>query len=238
MHCFGTAALWSWCTTIQAVLPVHRLPTNILRRRSSRRRPWSMCGCSTTSSWRAMRSARWPSWASCNPMGLRAHFSLLMDSALCAGTGEGGAWPVFTGSTGGSGPFPCPGIAVIFPSRCAGTSPLDELVVGPLSPLRWGPVPPARSSPRSPAKPEAGPLGSPDSTRPGRDRSGSNAAPVAALGVTPFAEPPLLDSSGRLRFAGRPKRLWQRVPGTASVEPLRRWSVPAAVRSTFTALRR
>lgn len=55
-------------------------------------------------------------------------------------------------------PIPCPGIAVWFPSRSAGTSPLDELTYGPLPPLRLVPVPPARSSPRSPATPEAGPL--------------------------------------------------------------------------------
>ena len=88
---------------------------------------------------------------------------LFLISALCADTGEGGAWPVFTGSTGRSGPFPCPGIAVWFPSRCAGKSPLDELAFGPLPPQRFGPVPPARSSPRSPAKPEAGPLEMPES---------------------------------------------------------------------------
>jgi|APLak6261699823_1056247.scaffolds.fasta_scaffold00133_15 hypothetical protein len=34
---------------------------------------------------------------------------LLLISALCAVTGEGGAWPVCTGSTGNSGPYPCPG---------------------------------------------------------------------------------------------------------------------------------
>jgi len=65
---------------------------------------------------------------------------------------------VYTGSTGRSSPVPCPGIAVWIPSRCAGTSPLNELAVGPLPPLRSGPVPPARSSPRSPAMPDAGPL--------------------------------------------------------------------------------
>ena len=58
----------------------------------------------------------------------------------------------------GQRPCPVPGIAVWFPSRCAGTSPLDELTCRPLPPLRCGPVPPARSSPRTPAKPEAGPL--------------------------------------------------------------------------------
>jgi hypothetical protein len=63
-----------------------------------------------------------------------------------------------TGSATSSGPVPCPGIAVWFPSRCAGTSPLDELTVGPLPPLRCGPVQPVRSSPRSPAMPDAGPL--------------------------------------------------------------------------------
>ena len=64
------------------------------------------------------------------------------------------------------GPFPCPGIAVWFPSRCAGTSPLDELTFGPLPPLRCDPVPPARSSPRSPAVPEAGPLEIPETANP------------------------------------------------------------------------
>ena len=54
---------------------------------------------------------------------------------------------------------------------------------------------------------------------PGSDRTGSNAAPVAALGVTPFAEPPLLSSPGRLRCAGRPKRLWQRVRQGAHRHP-------------------
>jgi hypothetical protein len=66
----------------------------------------------------------------------------------------------------GSGPVPCPGIAVWFPSRCAGTSPLDELTLGPLPSLRSDPVPPARSSPRSPAMPEAGPLGIPETANP------------------------------------------------------------------------
>jgi len=73
---------------------------------------------------------------------------------------------VFTGSTGSSGPYPCPGIAVWFPSRFAGTTPLDELTFGPLPSLRCGPVPPARSSPRSPAMPEAGPLGALGSVNP------------------------------------------------------------------------
>ena len=59
---------------------------------------------------------------------------------------------------GGPRPCPVPGIAVWFPSRCAGTSPLDELTFGSLPPLRSGPVPPARSSPRSLAMPDAGPL--------------------------------------------------------------------------------
>ena len=38
---------------------------------------------------------------------------------------------MFTGSTWDSGPVPCPGIAVWVPSRCAGTSPLNELAVDP-----------------------------------------------------------------------------------------------------------
>lgn len=63
-------------------------------------------------------------------------------------------------------PIPCPGIAVWFPSRCAGTSPLDELTFKPLPPLRCGPVLPARSSPRSPAMPVAGPLGIPETANP------------------------------------------------------------------------
>jgi len=91
---------------------------------------------------------------------------LLLISALCADKGEGGAWPVFTGSTGSSGPVPCPGIAVWFPSRCVGTRPLNELTFGPLPPLRCGPILPARSSPRSPAKPEAGPMEMPRTANP------------------------------------------------------------------------
>jgi len=71
-----------------------------------------------------------------------------------------------TGSTGGGGPYPCPGIGVWLPSRCAWTSLLDELTFDPLPPLRSGPVPPARSSPRSPAMPEAGPLGALGSVNP------------------------------------------------------------------------
>lgn len=63
-------------------------------------------------------------------------------------------------------PCPVPGDRGLVPSRCAGTSPLDELTFGPLPPLRSGPVPPARSSSRSPAMPEAGPLGLPETANP------------------------------------------------------------------------
>lgn len=89
-------------------------------------------------------------------MGPSAPIFLLLISALRASAGEGGAWPVFTGSTESRGPVPCPGIAVWFPSRCAGTSPLDELGLGPLPPPRCGHVPPARSSPAHPPCPKPG----------------------------------------------------------------------------------
>ena len=45
------------------------------------------------------------------------------------------------------------------------------------------------------------------------------ATQLAALGVTPSAETPLLRSPGRLRCAGRPKRLGQRVRQWAHRHP-------------------
>ena len=81
-------------------------------------------------------------------------------------------------------PFPVTGDRGLgFLAAARQRSPLDELTVRPLSPLRCGPVPSARSSPRSPASPDAGPLEdlTSETPKPWSDRSGSNAAPVAAL---------------------------------------------------------
>ena len=83
-------------------------------------------------------------------------------------------------------PFPWVGTAGLLPSRCARTSPLDDLWVG----SGWHPAPTHSTSPHPPAAPDA--RAAPKATS---ARAGSTAAPVASLGGTSVAEPPALGTS-------------------------------------------
>jgi hypothetical protein len=144
------------------------------------------CGCWTTSSWLVTQSSRWPNWASFEHWAFGPFF-VFLSTARCAraqGRGErfmaGGA-----GITWAAARSRDRGSRSCFPCRCATTKSAGrtDAQAAPAAALWSRParqiVPPVTRHARGRA------AGRPDileTPKPWSDRSGSNAAPVAALG--------------------------------------------------------